>query len=58
MKDEIYRRNPNTLFSNNGLIAALYYESTQIKLNDPWSYPWEDGKLIREEFEKRAVFEK
>lgn len=58
MKDEIYLRNPNTLFNNNGQIAALYFESTGIKLNDPWSYPREDGKLIRKEFDKRAIFEK
>ncbi len=55
MQDEIFERNPNTLFNNNGQIAAIYHEATGIKLNDPWSFPWEDGKLIRKEFEKRAV---
>ena len=58
MEDEIYKRTPNTLFNNNGQIAALYFETTGIKLNDPWSHPWEDGKVIREEFERRDVFEK
>jgi hypothetical protein len=54
IEDEIYKRNANTLFSNNGQIAALYFDSTGIKLSDPW----EDIKHIREEFERRAVFDK
>lgn len=58
MENEIYKRNPNTLFNNNGQIAALYFETTGIKLNYSWGHPWEDGKVIREEFERRDVFEK
>lgn len=57
IQDEIYKKRPNTLFNNNGQIAALYHESKGVKIHDPWSYPWEDGKLIRDEFHKREVFE-
>lgn len=56
IKDEIYNERPNTLFNGNGQIAALYHEAKGIKLFDPWSYPWEGGKLIRKEFSRRRVF--
>lgn len=55
-KDPIYQRSPNTLFNNNGLIAALYHEAKNEKIYDPWSYPWNDGQLIRDEFQRRKVF--
>ena len=57
IEDEIYKTRPMTLFNNNCQVAALYYEAKGMKLHDPWSYPWEDGKLIREEFDRRKVFE-
>lgn len=57
MEDEIYKIRPNTLFQNNGQIAALYHEAKKIKLYDPWAHPWDGGKLISEEFKKRKVFE-
>lgn len=56
MKDEIYSIQPNTLFSNNGQIAALYHDQKGEKLYEPWSYPWDGGRLIREEFKKQKVF--
>jgi len=57
IQDEIFKARPMTLFNNNGQIAALYHEKNGVRLNDPWSFPWEDGKLIREEFDRRRVFE-
>lgn len=57
MTDEIYKRDPHTLFNDNGLIAALYHEKKGEKIHDPWSFPWDDGKLIRNEFNKRKVFD-
>lgn len=56
MSDPIYINQVKTLFSNNGQIGSLYYEAKKIHLGEPWSTPWEDGKLIREEFKKRKVF--
>lgn len=56
MQDEIYSLQPSTLFSNNGQIAALYFEKKGIKIYDPWSHPWNDGELIRKEFDRRKVF--
>ena len=47
MQDEIYGIQPSQLFSNNGQIAALYFEKKGIKIYDPWSHPWNDGELIR-----------
>jgi peptidoglycan/xylan/chitin deacetylase (PgdA/CDA1 family) len=58
MTDKIFDLQPKTLFYNNGLIAALYHEAKNIKIYDPWAYPWNDGQLIREEFNRRHVFEK
>ena len=55
--DEIYGLQPNTLFNNNGQIAALYFKATGIKLYDPWAFPWNDGELIRNEFKRRGIFE-
>ena len=57
IKDPIYSKRPNTLFNGNGQIAALYHEAKGVKLYDPWSHPWENGKLIRKEFDRRGVFE-
>jgi peptidoglycan/xylan/chitin deacetylase (PgdA/CDA1 family) len=56
MKDPIYEKQVDNLFSNNGQIGALYYESKKTYLGEPWSTPWEDGKLIKAEFKKRKVF--
>lgn len=56
MEDEIYKMRAQNLFSNNGQIASLYFEKKGIKLYDPWSHPWNDGELIKKEFERRKVF--
>lgn len=56
MQDEIYNVRAENLFSNNGHIAALYFEKKGVKLYDPWSYPWKDGELLRNEFKRRKVF--
>ena len=56
IQDEIYKIQPDNLFSNNGQIAALYFERNGIKIYDPWSFPWNDGELIRKEFERRKVY--
>lgn len=54
--DPIYQSSPNTLFNNNGLIAALYHEARNEKIYDPWSHPWNNGQLTRGEFQRRRVF--
>lgn len=57
IKDPIYSYKPDTLFNGNGQIAAMYHENFKIKLYEPWSSSdWRNGKLIREEFNRRKVF--
>jgi peptidoglycan/xylan/chitin deacetylase (PgdA/CDA1 family) len=55
MEDPIYKIRPNTLFTNNGQVAALVHEETEIKIYDPWSFPWNNGKLIKDEFNRRNI---
>lgn len=56
MKDPIYAIKPKTMNNNDGQVSALIHEKKGIEIADPWSHPWNDGKLIKDEFEKRKVF--